>query len=173
MTLLSIAIGALLIAGYFYHRQTSVQLFYYPIEPKGTADRPRITLPDTAGEIIATTLAMYRRSGYQLPWIGYLVFNGTRWVGSCAFKSPPINDQVEIVFTTFPQFEGQGIATRMVKHLIKLAQEQHPRMSLVAHTFPTSTAATRVLEKCGFIYSREKRSLVDAPLWEWVLSLDV
>ena len=90
----------------------------------------------------------------ELQWGGYFVVDaGTREVvGSCAFKTPPIEDgTVEIAYFTYPGFEGHGYATGMARKLIELASGSAAVRRVVAHTLPETNASTRVLEKVGMI----------------------
>ena len=52
----------------------------------------------------------YPKIGYNLPWIGYFVVRDNQIVGSCGFTGQPKEGKVEIVYWTFKDYEGQGIA---------------------------------------------------------------
>jgi RimJ/RimL family protein N-acetyltransferase len=103
-------------------------------------------------------------------WDWYFVGDGaTRdLVGSCAFKAPPTDQgEVEIAYFTYPSFEGRGYATSMAKRLIELARSSPSIRRVIAHTLPTSSASTRVLEKVGMRFAGEVMDPEDGPVWRW------
>ena len=71
------------------------------ITKDGTPD-PGIPLSETAAEVCESTAGLYLREGFEPPWVGYLAVEGSQIVGTCAFKSPPRNNRVEIAYFTFP-----------------------------------------------------------------------
>ena len=64
-----------------------------PITEAGVAAEA-IELPPAASEVLPVTAAMYRSSGFVPPWIGYLAVHDGSTVGTCAFKSAPMNGRV-------------------------------------------------------------------------------
>jgi Acetyltransferase (GNAT) domain len=58
--------------------------------------------------------------------MGYLVLENEAIVGTCAFRSPPQNGEVEIAYFTFPEFEGRGFATEMGRRLIQIVKDTEP-----------------------------------------------
>jgi RimJ/RimL family protein N-acetyltransferase len=93
---------------------------------------------------------MYARSGFEEPWIGYLVLSGATLVGTCAFASPPVEGRIEIAYFTFPPFEGRGLATAMASELVRIARQQGPALTIAAQTLVEPNASQRILEKLGF-----------------------
>jgi ribosomal-protein-alanine N-acetyltransferase len=85
-----------------------------PVEELGS-------LPAVAMEMCTATVSLYRRVGFNPPWIGYLALSGPEVVGTCSFTSQPHLGKVEIAYFTFPQFEGRGMATSMARALIEIA----------------------------------------------------
>ena len=57
---------------------------------------------------------MYPGGVPDMPWAGYLAEENGSLVGTCAFKAPPDSRGVEIAYFTFPQFEGRGVATKLI-----------------------------------------------------------
>jgi RimJ/RimL family protein N-acetyltransferase len=90
------------------------------ITEKGAFEEQIAGPTDIIKEIISLTADLYANTGY-VPRIGYLVFDKSRRVGTCAFKAPPQGNCVEIAYFTFPEYEGKGIATRMSQALVKIA----------------------------------------------------
>jgi len=96
---------------------------------------------------------MYKSSEYQITWIAYLAheekINSNKTgalVGTCAFKSAPINGIVEIAYFTFPSYENRGFATSMASNLIKPAQAEDRSIIISAQTLPEENASTTILK---------------------------
>lgn len=126
-------------------------------------------LPDVATDVLRGTAEMYQTIGYQVPWVGYLAVHSGKCVGTCAFKTPPIDGRVEIAYFTFPGNEGRGIATSMARCLIEKARAQSQDLRICAQTLPERNASTRVLEKLGFQQVAEIDHPEDGKVWEWEL----
>ena len=126
----------------------------------------RLDLPPAAEEVARQTAAMYL--GFPVPWVGYFAIEDETVVGTCSFKSPPVEGRVEIAYFTFPGHEGIGIATAMARSLIAIARHEH--VNVFAQTLPESTASSAILEKLGFHNRRMIEHPEDGPVWEWELS---
>lgn len=126
-------------------------------------------LPEIVVEVLNSAAELYRKQGYKKPWIGYLAVEDGLYVGTCAFKTPPRDNEVEIAYFTFPGFEGRGIATRMASELIKIARNQIPSLTIMAQTLPGQNASNKILKKLGFVYSSEVDHPDDGKVWEWKL----
>ncbi len=124
-------------------------------------------LPELAVEVIEITTNLYKKVEYVYPWVGYLVLEDDCCVGTCAFKSAPQNNRVEIAYFTFPENEGQGLATKMVKELINIALANSPEVKIFALTLAQENASTKVLKKNGFKKTGGLIDPEDGPLWEW------
>lgn len=134
----------------------------------GTPAREIPELSVIAGEILEYTVTMYREKGFESPWLAYLAVVDGNCVGTCAFKSAPVDGQAEIAYFTFPGHEGQGVATAMVERLIEQRTAHDPSVVLVAQNLPESGASTRVLEKSGFMRTGELCHSSDGLVWEWI-----
>ena len=139
------------------------------IEHDGSAQRAIENLPAMAREAMSATAALYRVTGAQPPWIGYLAVEAGECVGTCAFKSAPAAGRVEIAYFTFPGNEGRGVASRMAGALIEVARRGAPGIRVFAQTLPEPNASTRVLEKHGFQWIGEIDHPEDGKIWEWEL----
>ncbi len=117
-------------------------------------------------ELCKATIAMYSNNSATLPWLGYLAQDNGTFVGTCAFKSPPQNAEVEIAYFTFPQHEGQGVATQMARWLTELAEKNGVKR-VKAQTLPEKNASTRILEKLGFTFVGPTVHPDDGTIWEW------
>jgi RimJ/RimL family protein N-acetyltransferase len=127
------------------------------------------TLPPLAAEVIDATMQLYRRVGYEPPWIGYLAVENGICVGTCGFKAPPQNDRTEIAYFTFPGHESRGVATRMASELIRLACDKLPTVIMTAQTLPEESASTSVLRKLQFRLVGTVEHTEDGLVWDWQL----
>ena len=147
-----------------------VRLGLLPIGREGLREGIPLELPPPAEEVVAATVELYEKAGYQEPWVGYLALVDKTVVGSCGFKSPPVDDTVEIAYFTFPGHEGRGFATAMAAFLVTLAGRVAPRVAVVAQTLPEESASTAVLRKLGFDRTGEVDHPEDGRVWEWRLA---
>jgi len=110
----------------------------------------------------------YKTIGFNMPWVGYFVFDNNVIVGSCSFTGKPVDGKVEIAYWTFKQYEGLGYASFACNELISIAQKFDPNIIITAKTAPEKNASVRILEKFGFVYSGivQDHEIGDAWLWE-------
>lgn len=139
-----------------------------PIDRTGAVDDP-LPLAGYAGEMCRQTAEWYGRGGYVPPWTSYLARENETWVGAAGFKGAPRGGRVEIAYHTFPDWEGRGIATRMVAEMIRIAREHDPALTVFAQTLPTECASTSILRKSGFEYRGPVQHPEDGEVWEWEL----
>ena len=140
-----------------------------PITEAGVAAEA-IELPPAASEVLPVTAAMYRSSGFVPPWIGYLAVHDGSTVGTCAFKSAPVNGRVEIANKTITEFEGRGISTEMAKRLVAIARAERPAIVVTAQTLPVRNASNKILELLGFTLAGHAVDAEVGDVWEWQLS---
>ncbi len=131
--------------------------------------KPVTFMPQVAAEVVEATTQLYRTVGYEPPWIGYLAIENDACVGTCAFKSPPQNNRVEIAYFTFPEHEARGVATRMASELIRLALDKMPAVTVAAQTLPEENASTAILKKLQFRLVGALEHPEDGLVWEWQL----
>ena len=124
---------------------------------------------ESAKSNVELTIGYYEKIGFIKPWISYLVNYQGENVGICAFKGKPVNDTVEIAYSTFPSFEGQGFATKACGQLIGIAQRENKDICITARTLPEDNASTTVLKKNGFRLSGTVVDPDDGEVFEWVL----
>jgi [ribosomal protein S5]-alanine N-acetyltransferase len=111
----------------------------------------------------------YPKTGFNPPWVSYLIIRQNKVVGSCGFTGAPDNGKVEIAYWTFKEFEGQGIASFACKELVKIAQRSDSAVTVTAKTAPGPNASTRILQNNRFIQSG---TVVDEEIgeaWLWTL----
>jgi [ribosomal protein S5]-alanine N-acetyltransferase len=138
------------------------------IAQDGTPARCPGHIPPSGRDVIEGTVVMYEALGFQPPWIGYLADRDGDIVGACTFKGPPQDGRVEIAYMTFPEFEGRGVATEMVRQLVKLAQDHDPRLTLSAQTPQQEGASTVILRRLGFVLHGPITDADESPLWQWL-----
>ena len=137
------------------------------IAQDGELSNPVTCASPWAAMVVEATVELYRRIGYQPPWIGYLAFENGTCVGSCGFKTPPQNNRVEIAYFTFPEHESRGIATQMASELVRLALDQMPAVTVAAQTLPEESASTSILKKLRFHLVSSLEHPEDGLVWEW------
>ncbi len=137
-----------------------------PIEMDGTIDAD-FHLSALAFEMCQANKENFDRVGYVKPWTAYLAVSGRNVVGTCAFKSPPRNNRVEIAYFTFPECEGRGVATAMAKELLGIARKTQPTIQVFAQTLAEDNASTSILSNLNFEKVREFTHPEDGLVWEW------
>ena len=111
----------------------------------------------------------YPKTGFNLPWVGYLVIKENQVVGSCGFTGKPHDGKIEIAYSTFKDYEGQGIASFACTELIKISQRTDPRLTITAKTAPEHNASTSILQKNNFILSGIVQDHEIGDAWLWAL----
>jgi len=127
------------------------------------------SLPDSARQVCESTARLYQREGFAPPWVGYLAQQDNCIVGGCAFKSPVINNLVEIAYYTFAEHENRGVATAMATALVKIARDAVPDVALIAQTEPCPNASNSILQNLGFRFTGTVHHPEDGAVWEWRL----
>jgi [ribosomal protein S5]-alanine N-acetyltransferase len=146
------------------------RLSFVEIGKNGEPVKPVGALSDTARDVCNKTAMLYDAAGSYPPWMGYLALENDTIVGTCAFRSPPRNGEVEIAYFTFPEFEGRGLATEMARHLIQIAKDTDPRSGIFAFTLPEKNASNRILQKLEFDFAGETRDEDGLVVWRWKLT---
>lgn len=129
-----------------------------------------IAVNEHLGLVIKMTIPFYEKVGFNPPWTSYVALKNSEPVGTCAFKSSPVDGRVEIAYFTFPGFEGQGVATAMARELVQIAQREVDSLIVFAQTLPEENASTTVLKKLGFRMLGPVEHSEDGTVWEWELS---
>lgn len=134
---------------------------------------PHEPVPDGVDDVVRSVVeavrGMYSTNGFMPPWTAYVAVRESTPVGTCAFKSPPIDGRVEIAYFTFPGNERQGIATAMANELVQMARRHDAGLTVFAQTLPESNASTAILKKLGFQLLGTVQHPEDGAVWEWEL----
>ncbi len=125
---------------------------------------------ESVDQVISSIVQMYDRNGENptFPWLGFLCVSGESVLGTCAFKSKPKNNQVEIAYYVFPEYEGKGLGTLFAAFLVVQAKLAKPDISIMAETLPESNASTSILSKLRFNQVREYEHPEDGKVWQWL-----
>ncbi len=127
-------------------------------------------LDEVAQQVCTATAVLYRTTGFTPPWVGYLACVDKHLVGACAFKAPPADGKVEIGYFTFPDSEGQGVATLMVRQLLQMVLAENPALIVLAQTENEENASNVILKKFGFQFVDIINDVEDGELWLWQLT---
>ncbi|MBL7931681.1 MAG: GNAT family N-acetyltransferase [Bacteroidia bacterium] len=128
----------------------------------------KIYASDDCQNLLKMWEEFYPAIGYHLPWVGYIVIQNDRVVGSCAFTGQPKNNRVEISYWTFKENEGKGISTWACKELVSIAKKQDPNLVVTAKTAPEKNASTTILERNGFVFAGVVQDHEIGDAWEWI-----
>ncbi len=81
--------------------------------------------------------------------LGIYAKDGCELMGDCGFYRP-CPEEAEIGYTVAPQYQGNGIATEIVRALAEFLQTETPTQRIIAKTDPDNIASIKVLERIGF-----------------------
>jgi ribosomal-protein-alanine N-acetyltransferase len=138
-----------------------------PIRQDGSIEATVDALPPEMSGVLEATVALYATGSFTPPWICYLALKDGTPVGTCGFKSVPVNGRVEIAYFTFPGHEGRGVATGMASRLLDLASRAAPSVIVAAQTLPERNPSHRILEKHGFTCLGTVEHPEDGIVLEW------
>jgi [ribosomal protein S5]-alanine N-acetyltransferase len=118
-------------------------------------------------ETLLQTLTYFQSLGYSFPWIGYYASINNQLVGSGAFKGRPVHGKVEIAYSTFPEFQNQGMGTLICRQLVELALQADASIIITARTLMEENFSTKILTKNNFILKGTVMDTDDGEVWEW------
>ena len=136
------------------------------IRKSGALSEP-VDFHSTLDAVIPLAVELYRNRGFHRPWISYVAVENEHPIGTCSFKSLPVDGRVEIAYWTFAENEGVGVGTWMATQLLELAQRRDPTVCVFAQTLPEESASTAILRKIGFSWDRSVEHPDDGIVWEW------
>lgn len=121
--------------------------------------------------IFAPEMAALSAQTHIPPWCGYIGRRGGVPMGFGGFKgSPDASGEVEIGYLTFPQYEGQGVASAIAAEMIAIAKREDVAV-VSAHTLAEENASTTVLRRNGFVRDGESHDPDEGIVWRWRLDL--
>jgi [ribosomal protein S5]-alanine N-acetyltransferase len=118
--------------------------------------------------ILHMTLDYYRVIGYNPPWIGYFAKIRGKVVGSGGYKGKPVDNKIEIAYGTLPEYENQGIGTRICRSLVLLALRTDKNIIITARTLPENGFSSKILQKNNFRHLGIVWDKDDGYVWEWL-----
>jgi ribosomal-protein-alanine N-acetyltransferase len=118
-------------------------------------------------ESIYMCIDFYKKVGYNPPWICYYVQLDNTLVAAAAFKGKPRDSKVEIAYGTFPQYQQQGIATKIARMLIDLSLQTDPSVRITAQTLKEENYSVRILRKNNFKLIGTAMDDDEGEVWEW------
>jgi [ribosomal protein S5]-alanine N-acetyltransferase len=138
-------------------------------DPDGRPDEPVGDLPHPIAEACRACSDLYKRVGYERPWVSYIALVAGSPVGGGAFVAPPVGNRVEVAYFTLPEHAGSGFATLTLKSLIAIARNRQPAVEIYAKTAPEANASTAVLAKLGFNMAGTTTDDEIGEAWAWLL----
>lgn len=134
------------------------------------AGEPELSDPAVTG-IFAPEMAKLSAQAHVPPWCGYIGRCDGVPMGFGGFKgAPDASGEVEIGYLTFPQYEGQGVASAIAAEMITIAKRAG-LATVSAHTLAEENASTGVLRRNGFIHDGESHDPDEGIVWRWRLDL--
>ena len=136
----------------------------------------RFAVPVEAGwagfpEALPVIVAAAREGGPG-PWGPHLFFGEDgALIGNGGWKGPPVDGAAELGYAVAPARQGRGVATAVVRELVRRARVAGLQM-VFAHTLAAESASTSVLTRCGFAKVAELIDPDEGPVWRWELRLD-
>lgn len=118
--------------------------------PEGALNKKQIK------ENMERIIELYNKNGF-----GFMIIEDSsncEFIGQCGFNPfEHTPDAVEIGFVLLKKHWGKGIATEVVKALLKYAELNLKGKIVIARTLPENTASQCVLEKCGMRFLEKKK----------------
>lgn len=142
----------------------------FALVPCDQSGAPVRAIADVPQELVANCLAtadLYRRVGFEPPWIGYVAVIDNRGVGGGAFVGPPKEGCVEIAYFTLENERGRRIASQTAAALVQIARARDPSVGLKAFTLEQDNPSTRILEGLGFSKVGIAHDADAGEVWEW------
>ncbi len=147
----------------------NAQVRLVAIGEDGTLQDPDIDLSPDDRQACGAMADLYRRLGFQPPWLGFVSTDRGRVVGGCAFVGPPADNRVEIAYYTAPDHQGKGYATAAAQCLVAIARDAAPGIQLTAKTEPRRNPSTRILTGLGFAHVGSTVDDEIGEAWLWLL----
>jgi [ribosomal protein S5]-alanine N-acetyltransferase len=148
-------------------KRNNMNMTFQPISLDEDKTKEIYANPDCQ-EIFKSYPEYYYKTGYNPPWIGYMVIRDGKVVGVGGFTGKPKDGRVEIAYGTFKEYEGQGIASFSCKQLISIAKATDPKIIITAKTSPEHNASTKILRRHGLEFTGMVQDEGIGDAWEWV-----
>jgi [ribosomal protein S5]-alanine N-acetyltransferase len=105
----------------------------------------------------------------------FLIVSGSRnaILGSCRFKTVPIEGEVEISYGVAREVRGQGIGTAAIARLLQLAAADRSVRRVVAHILPENLLSSNLVRRLGFVQDRLFTDMHGDEVARWVWTVPV
>ncbi|GGH64514.1 hypothetical protein GCM10011318_00610 [Phaeocystidibacter marisrubri] len=122
-----------------------------------------------AQQLLSIYAEYYVETGFQFPWVAYLIVDDGEVLGTVSFTKAPVDHTVEIAYWTSPDHEGKGVASFGCKEIVRIAVEADPSVTITAKTAPEINPSTHILEKNGFrkVEVVQDDEIGDAWMWKY------
>ena len=88
-------------------------------------------------------------------------------IGGGGYKGKPQDNQVEISYGTFKNYQGRRVGTEICRRLVELALQTDPLVKITARTLPDNQASIAVLKRNGFTCLGTVQDPEDGEVLEW------
>lgn len=143
-------------------RRPSLAIKLIEITESGVLPDPTVC-SDQVADVVAATVDLYCRVGFVRPWIAYVAMQDDVPVGTCAFKSAPVNNRVEIAYWTFRSFSVEESERTWPENSSAWPGRRARTSSFSHRRCPKRT----LLRKLGFALVGLVDHPEDGPVWEW------
>jgi RimJ/RimL family protein N-acetyltransferase len=137
----------------------------------GTATACEGALPP--GHVATLALAEVD-AGTPLDWcVPFLIVSKARnaVLGSCRFKTVPVEGEVEISYGVSREVRGQGVATVAIAQLLQRAAADLAVHRVVAHILPDNLPSSKLVHRLGFARDRVLTDIHGDEVARWVWSV--
>ncbi len=106
----------------------------------------------------------------------YLIVSKSRnaVLGSCRFKTVPVEGEVEISYGVSREVRGQGIATAAIAQLLELAAVDLEVTRVVAQILPDNLPSSNLVRRLGFTQERTFTDMHgdEVARWVWTVPME-
>ena len=147
-----------------FNKHALMQLL--PIEQEETLNQQFTTSECERVRTIFTEL--YKKVGFTKPWVAYFVKDDNNAIiGGGGYKGKPKDNQVEISYGTFNNYQKRGVGTEICRRLVELALRTDPLVKITARTLPDNHASIAILKRNGFVCLGTVQDQEDGQVLEW------
>lgn len=108
--------------------------------------------------------------------VPFLIVSSSRnaILGSCRFKTVPVEGEVEISYGVARELRGQGIATAAIARLLQLAAADSAVRRVVAHILPDNLPSSKLARRLGFVQDRLFTDMHgdEVARWVWAVPME-
>ncbi|MEQ1581102.1 MAG: GNAT family N-acetyltransferase [Steroidobacteraceae bacterium] len=106
----------------------------------------------------------------------FLIVSGSRnaILGSCRFKTVPVEGEVEISYGIAREVRGQGFGTVAIARLLQLATADRSVRRVIAHILPGNLPSSNLVRRLGFVQDRLFTDMHgdEVARWVWTVPME-